>query len=175
MKKMNCKKVKAMKVLKNEVMYIGAFVEGKLPKTERIIQEELPNKNPQGENHITLFYLGDYPIIEGALFDDIWNLPEKFTVYVDRYGYNGINQGISVVSEEYDFQNIHLYGNRKTIPHITYSWDENLGGSPKGTGVLVFSEIPELCGKPIYVRVKAALFSGEKIPIRDYREKLFQE
>ena len=49
-------KSEAIKEFKNSVMYIGAFVDGALPQNERIISEELPDKNPENENHVPHIY-----------------------------------------------------------------------------------------------------------------------
>lgn len=164
-------KSKVIMEFKTKVMYIGAFVEGDLPKTDKIISEELPNKNPEGENHITLFYLGDYADIGEDLFDDILNLPERITAYVSGYGFDKKNQGISVLSNEYDFLDHHLYGNKKAVPHITYSWDDKVGGAPVLTGKLKFFDIPELNGTKINLTIKAYLHSGEMLPLQYFRDR----
>ena len=163
-------KEEAIKEFKAKVMYIGAFVEGPLPKNNRIISEELPDKNPENGNHVTLFYLGSIPTISEELFDDIMNLPEGFTVTVAGYGFDGKNQGISVSSDEYDFGNIHLYGNTKAVPHITYSWNEANDGTPVKTGWLNFVEIPELAGTEIHLKIKAFLYSNEMINLQYFRD-----
>ena len=164
-------KQEALNEFKEKVMYIGAFVDGPLPKTEKILSEELPNRNPDGGNHVTLFYLGDYPEIGECLFDDILALPEGFTACVSGYGFDGKNQGISVSSDEYDFENSRLYGNTKATPHVTYSWDEIAGGMPVGTGKLDFHEIPALESTKLKLRIKAYLFSDEMIPLQYFRDR----
>ena len=164
-------KSEAIKEFKTRVMYIGAFVEGELPKNRKVVSEELPNKNPEGENHVTLFYLGDFYDVGEELFDDILSLPERTSVYVKGYGFNHLNQGISVLSNEFDFQDSHLYSNIKAIPHITYSWDEKNGGEPVKTGELNFVDIPELYGIKINLIIKAYLHTGEMIPLQYFRDR----
>lgn len=164
-------KEEAIKAFKSQVMYIGAFVEGPLPKSDRSMAEELPDKNPENRNHVTLFYLEDIPNISEELFDDIMNLPEGFTVRISGYGYDGKNQGVSVSSNEYDFGNIHLYGNTKAVPHITYSWNEANDGAPVKTGCLNFVEIPELVGTVIHLKIKAYLYSEEMVPLQYFKDR----
>ncbi len=161
----------ALEEFRANIRYIGAFVEGDLPKNQRIIIEELPNKNPMDENHVTLFYLGDFSIVGEDLFTDILELPDQFSVQVSGYGYDNKNQGIAVVSKEFDFTNPHMYGNRKAVPHITYSWDEKAGGKPVDTGKLVFEPIHDLEGTEIRLKVKAVSLSGEMIPIQYYVDR----
>lgn len=91
-------KEEAIKEFKAKVMYIGAFVEGPLPKNNRIISEELPDKNPENGNHVTLFYLGSIPTISEELFDDIMNLPEGFTVTVAGYDHARLLKSIQLGS-----------------------------------------------------------------------------
>ena len=164
-------KREAVDEFKERVMYIGAFVQGGIPKTERVLSDELPNKNPVNENHVTLYYLGDYEDINEELFDDIMKLPDGFKVFITGYGFDRLNQGVSVSSDEFDFKNPHSYGNTKAIPHITYSWDEEAGGAPVKTGTLSFSPLPGLDGTKIALHPMAYLHEGGMVPLQYFRDR----